>query len=137
MGKVAKQERQVATILDEEAFGIVEDMARMPGMGGRADVVRKLVNQAIVALRAAAAAEDLGVDVNEAVLSAMRESATNEEDPDTRVTLGLLDLHDHHLTQVEQRDPYKAVRLAGGAATALRTWEQQKSAVYAIPAVRP
>ena len=94
------------------------------------------MNQAIVALRAAAAADDLGVDVNQAVLSAMRDSDTDQQDPDTRVTLGLLDLLNDHLEAVEQRDPYRAVRLAGGAASALRTWEEQRSAVYGIPAVQ-
>lgn len=111
---------QVAVVLAPEDFATVQGMAEALEKS-RAQVIRELVSQGIVALRAAAAAQDAGLDVDAAVFEAITEA--NQARDNT--VLFLLDTLNDYLEHMEHRRPRDAYLLAGGAATALRSWADQ------------
>jgi hypothetical protein len=83
----------------------------------RAEVMRRLVGQGIAALRAAAAADDAGRDVDAAAVRAVHFTEVDDE-----VAKHLLDVMNDHLERVERRSWYEAVLLASGASKALARW---------------
>src|SRR5690242_7024993 len=76
MGTGTKQDHQVATIFDPEDYAVVAGMSEALELS-RAEVVRRLVNQAIVGLRAARAAEHSGRNPETAMIDAIRAANVN------------------------------------------------------------
>lgn len=111
---------QVGVLLAPQTFSTVEGMSKVLKKS-RAEIVRDLVDQGLVALRAAAAAQDAGGDVNAAVVDAVAEANKSRDN----TVLYLLDALNDYLEHVERRRPRDAYLLASGAATALRGWADQ------------
>lgn len=119
-----KQEDQVAVILDPEDMVVVLEMMGKLGLR-RAEVVRRLVNQGIVALRAAASAVAVGGNPDLAAVRAVLEAQADEE-----VMKRLWDLANDHLEQIERRDWRDATLLAWQAGVGFQRWGDQLAAAH-------
>jgi hypothetical protein len=123
-GMKVKQGDQFAVLLDPEVTAVVRGMAKALGKTNP-EVIVSLAEQGLKALRAAAAAEDAGLDADAAAVAAMQVGRIDAE-----VTKHLLDVVNDHLERVAARDWRDAALLASGAATAFRRWADQLAGAH-------
>jgi hypothetical protein len=119
-----KQEDQAAVILDPEDTAVVLEMMDKLGLK-RAEVVRRLVSQGIVALRAAASAVADGGNPDLAGVRAVLEAQADEE-----VMKRLWDLANDHLEQIERRNWRDATLLAWQAGVGWQRWADRLAASH-------
>lgn len=127
--KGTKQENQTAIVWDTEQYAVIRGLSENLGIS-RPEAAKRVFDQGVAALHAAAAAEDAGESVDDAVVAAIRSLNSSV---DAGVMLHLLDVLNDYLDHVARKRPADAIKLAAGAATALRGWADQQASAMALP----